>query len=446
VRLPRSESAVALASSHSVALSSTTSDPRSHALALSQGHQATLRNHQLHLQLPPTYARLAPVDDGTAARQLRLAPSLASGSHPGPGAHDSLPAPLASTSTFDLQAYAAYPTPTHPLPLPAHVPPGFAYEAPAPAAPPSFADPHLSAHSPYAQAPATEYPFWIDAHGLPQAPPPPPPHLGGSTVAGLGQLRSASVDAGQPHGRLMAMAHAHDDTVSSSWPANAPAQQQTVFPPTPLPHQDLQPGSYPGARAHFAPSFVLPNATPYGDYSATPSFGGPSTSLWVQQQAYDPSPSSAPGDSSAPANSSTSRPHLPRVSTFPPPSGLSSSFASYAHPGSPPGFLASQASLAGPSANKKRSRGGTGPAEGGSSASASRRPSRASQASQNPNKKLTVDLHTTCAVCGVPVARLILRGKRAELDVPHSAVRQHHAPLLLRRPPTDSATYRSSRA
>lgn len=39
----------------------------------------------------------------------------------------------------------------------------------------------------------------------------------------------------------------------------------------------------------------------------------------------------------------------------------------------------------------------------------------------NPQKKLTVDLPAVCVVCSEPIARLICRGKRAELNVPHAA-------------------------
>ncbi|BGO92829.1 hypothetical protein NBRC10512v2_005116 [Rhodotorula toruloides] len=43
------------------------------------------------------------------------------------------------------------------------------------------------------------------------------------------------------------------------------------------------------------------------------------------------------------------------------------------------------------------------------------------KANSNPNKKLTVDLPAVCVVCSEPIARLICRGKRAELNVPHAA-------------------------
>ncbi|GAA6032858.1 hypothetical protein JCM8097_000832 [Rhodosporidiobolus ruineniae] len=39
-----------------------------------------------------------------------------------------------------------------------------------------------------------------------------------------------------------------------------------------------------------------------------------------------------------------------------------------------------------------------------------------------PGKKLTIDLPTACILCAKPIARLILRGKAHEIDVPHAPV------------------------
>ncbi|GAA5995039.1 uncharacterized protein JCM10292_004502 [Rhodotorula paludigena] len=62
----------------------------------------------------------------------------------------------------------------------------------------------------------------------------------------------------------------------------------------------------------------------------------------------------------------------------------------------------------------------------------------------NPNKKLTEDLHVACIVCAEPLARLILRGKRAELDVPHSAVFTCQRCLAAATPPEDAVAEAST--
>ncbi|GAA5850254.1 hypothetical protein JCM8547_001062 [Rhodosporidiobolus lusitaniae] len=46
----------------------------------------------------------------------------------------------------------------------------------------------------------------------------------------------------------------------------------------------------------------------------------------------------------------------------------------------------------------------------------------AATANPRPGKKLTVDLPAACVVCSKPIARLILRGKKHEIDVPHAPV------------------------
>ncbi|GAA6023735.1 hypothetical protein JCM10207_000239 [Rhodosporidiobolus poonsookiae] len=78
-------------------------------------------------------------------------------------------------------------------------------------------------------------------------------------------------------------------------------------------------------------------------------------------------------------------------------------------------FAASNAVLAQPVPKRSRT---TSTAQGASGTALARPP--ASRPPPKSGKKLTVDLAAACMVCTQPIARLILRGKASDLDVPHA--------------------------
>ena len=153
-------------------------------------------------------------------------------------------------------------------------------------------------------------------------------------------------------------------------------------------------------------------------FSTRPAFDPPTTSQWARTQALDPSPSGVP------VYARTNHPHLP-LSAYPPSTNPPSAFpspscASYTCPTPSQGPMdGSYNVFAGPLQAHKRARPMLGGGVAAASPPATRRPTKA----LNPDKKLTVDLHTRCSICAEPLAKLILRGKRAELDVPYAAVR-----------------------
>ncbi|GAA5914207.1 hypothetical protein JCM8208_001518 [Rhodotorula glutinis] len=350
------------------------------------------------------------------------------------------PQPAPYASAYDAQAYGSYQLAQDPYPLPP--PPtassSFAYFAPQPrsalAAPPPqpFHDlHHRPTDSPsYAPAPSGDYAPWNGAGA--QGDPPLEQHA----VAGLSQLRSASDDFGQSFQHVGHAAQAYEPAGSGQWRPSAPppplvpfgateswAQPQHAQPP----YQSYQPQRLELQPHHYAPvPHMAPSLSPlqpppslYDAYSTTPGLDASSTSLWVRTQALDPSPSSVP------AFAGTDEPHHSRFSTYPPstypPLGADlPSYATYPPPTMSHEPLAvSSNAVAGPSSASKRSRSMPGGAVGAASPPTAR---RSYKVSQNPDKKLTIDTPTTCTVCARPLAKLILRGKRAELDVPHAAV------------------------
>ncbi|GAA5926353.1 hypothetical protein JCM3775_000993 [Rhodotorula graminis] len=403
-----------------------------------QGHHF---DHQHQLQHPhyPPYER----DDPHAPLprpHLDAGGSYSSSSSGHVTPYTPQPAPYAPA--YDAQAYGS-----HPPPPPPPASSAFAYFPPAappvlPTRPQPFPDQyHLHAKSSaYGPTPHADYPRWNgveSSHSASQ-----------HAVAGLGQLRSASDDFGQSLERVGHAAQAYEPVGPSQWHPSAPPpppppppppvdsfgapesweQQQQVQARAHPPYQSYQPQHLADPPHHYAllphmttsPSPLQPSPSLYDTYSATPSLDASAASFWVRTQASDPSPSSVP------AFAENDQPHHSRLSTYPPstyPPPVSGHVASYAT--HPPATVsheplgASSNALAGPSSINKRTRPAPAGAVGAASPPAAR---RSSKVSQNPDKKLTVDLPTACIACAQPLAKLILRGKRAELDVPHAAV------------------------
>ncbi|BGP44761.1 hypothetical protein JCM10450v2_000575 [Rhodotorula kratochvilovae] len=459
-------------------------------------------DHQLK-QAVPSFAPYGVAND--AGRDARAAASLVAA---GATAYGGGLAPGPSSSTLPAQSYAPYPQTQgypqpqgYPLPSPSSHPTQhdprpdpFSYFPQAPT--PSFSD-HapLSAHTPVpAGTPTAEYPFWLDAQGVPaQGGPDAPsqPHAQGAQfVAGLAQFRSASGDAGAPYEQGVGAGQAYDASIGMAARSRQPSApslphfdaQPATFGTAPMQQHAAQP-SYAPALSHggavasapaqtnsqdastqtmlkqywaqqqqhhlqqhpFAPSQPSPLTAqnPYSAYPSTAQFGAQASPDWSTQW---PTPDSTPQNAYVPlastsqhssydsagypftqqyagsaalatGSSSTAPPQMSPVSIGQA-GGTSQRQPSNPYFTLPGDFSAPTSTLQDTSSAAKRSRLVTSPDD--DAPPAPRRQS--SKTSANPNKKLTTNLSTACIVCGEPIARLILRGKRAELDVPHSPV------------------------
>ncbi|GAA6047182.1 hypothetical protein JCM3770_006939 [Rhodotorula araucariae] len=295
---------------------------------------------------------------------------------------------------------------------------GTAYEQGVPQ-PPQGYEVDIDAAAPSRQAGAPSRPL-VDAQGAMLGPPAQQPvaqqaYTPAFSHAGVGAAPHAQMD---PQRALM------HTMLKQYWSQQQQNHQHPQHHPFPLTH----PSGIP-ATSHFA---AYPSPAPFGVH--TPSD-------WSAQW---PTPDSTPQNAYAPL-ASTSQPQLfapaayPFSQQFAAPSTLAPNTSSIAPPQTSPtsvgrpgdtarsqpsnpyfalatDFAAPTASPQDASSAPKRSRMVTSPDD--DAPPAPRRQSKAPPA--NPNKKLTTSISAACIVCGDPLARLILRGKRAELDVPHS--------------------------
>ncbi|GJN91585.1 hypothetical protein Rhopal_004608-T1 [Rhodotorula paludigena] len=347
-----------------------------------------------------------------------------------------------------------------------------------------------AAAQPHAGAPPSARASF-DPQVLPSDPP--------QAVVGLAQFRSASGDAGQPYAQHDAGGPATYDPLAEATAAAARARQANA--PDAL-MQGVATATFPPQIESAQPNYAvadMPGPAPPTFESSVPAAGNPSMQAlfkqyWQAQPAPLPSPqgtaSTAGGmfDTAAmqaiphwmAATSGWPTPDATPQSSFPAqmPAMQHGSFdagTAYQpiapqHPFPMPSpslnvpvdfsptalvpsgvsyfdTAPSQASLepapfaaasAEPSTSK-RTRTSASSASRGSARPRAPSRSTSQRGPINPNKKLTEDLHVACIICAEPLARLILRGKRAELDVPHSAVFTCQRCRAAATPPEDAA-------